>query len=404
MKRRNDPESEKSALETRVISAALELLEDGGPRSITFRSVAQRAGMPTASVQRRFGTKDRLLYAVYGVFVSRKDPALESIISRTAGRTPPLDAVPSLLTTLLADPARRASQITAIEFLLAVIRNPHFRPLARRWRDARIESWRRLVGAEELAEFLLELELGLALDSIGLPDDPVVALANNEIAAHALLDARTPQRFWFTSLLLPEITRQNEEIDCEVSPELEEFLDAGAKIVLKYGSEAISFRNVADHAQRTFASISSNFRRKDVLVASVCQHMVNTALSAAPPPLAGPRDLRRICEISCDLLTGGSGLRGDYYFLGQVEIRLLAARNNRFSGLARRMRMLNGLYPVSRNDPAYDPVSKEAFVVHSREIWSRGAALLQTAIQEDEALRPALLNRLMQCVERFEIP
>lgn len=47
-----------------VLDAATELIADRGPRAVTVRSIAERAGVNHALVHRYFGTKDDLITAV----------------------------------------------------------------------------------------------------------------------------------------------------------------------------------------------------------------------------------------------------------------------------------------------------------------------------------------------------
>jgi hypothetical protein len=149
--------------------------------------------------------------------------------------------------------------------------------------------------------------------------------------------------------------------------------------------------------------VASIFRRKDILLSSICDHLVARAMTIAPPPLSGPRDLAKICEITCDMLTAGGRFYGKYFFLGAVELRLLAARNIEFSHLAWRLRMMNGLYELRKDDPTFDEFSLPSFAVHARACWAYGAGLVQTATQAPEALQASLLARLKTGAPCFEV-
>lgn len=388
-----------------IVDAALALFGRDGLAGVTLRSVAELGEVPTATVQRAFGNKENLLRDVFSAFIDTTPNRLCHLVPEAGGSTPvPLRSLPAFLAACIAEPQWYARRVMTVEFLLAAIRDPQFRPLARQWHGLAIADWEGVLGPGEkaLATLLVELEVALTLDSIGMEADVALPLANAEIARTVLDPARHEDRYWFGILLRRAIAGEKDKPAGKDPSEITDFLDAGAQIVLERGCDAISFRQVAAKAARSFASVSSKFRRKDVLVSSICQHMVDVAMAQAPPPLEGPRDLRRICEITCDLLTGGNDLHGDYYFLGHVEMRLLAARNANFASMARRMRMLNGLYPLRRTDPTWDKFGESAFLVHAREIWSRGVALVQTAIQEDCDLRARLLERLMESAGRFE--
>ncbi|MFF3646494.1 TetR/AcrR family transcriptional regulator [Streptomyces sp. NPDC002564] len=65
----------------RIIEAAVELLENGGPDAVSTRAVAAAAGMQPPAIYRLFGDKDGLLEAVaehgYAQFLERKHARLD---------------------------------------------------------------------------------------------------------------------------------------------------------------------------------------------------------------------------------------------------------------------------------------------------------------------------------------
>lgn len=60
--RRESEESRRDAL----ISAALELVAEGGPQAATIRAIANRAGVTPGLIRHYFSTKDELTRAAYG--------------------------------------------------------------------------------------------------------------------------------------------------------------------------------------------------------------------------------------------------------------------------------------------------------------------------------------------------
>ncbi|WP_328484256.1 TetR/AcrR family transcriptional regulator [Streptomyces sp. NBC_00377] len=65
----------------RIIEAAVELLENGGPDALSTRAVAAAAGMQPPAIYRHFGDKEGLLHAVaehgYAQFLERKHAQLD---------------------------------------------------------------------------------------------------------------------------------------------------------------------------------------------------------------------------------------------------------------------------------------------------------------------------------------
>ena len=65
--RRESEESRRDAL----ISAALELLAEGGPQAATIRAIAERAGVTPGLIRHYFSTKDELTRTAYGYLMDR---------------------------------------------------------------------------------------------------------------------------------------------------------------------------------------------------------------------------------------------------------------------------------------------------------------------------------------------
>jgi TetR/AcrR family transcriptional regulator, repressor for neighboring sulfatase len=61
---RRDRPSGRAAVMDAVLDAATELIAERGPRAVTVRAIAERAGVNHALVHRYFGTKDDLIGAV----------------------------------------------------------------------------------------------------------------------------------------------------------------------------------------------------------------------------------------------------------------------------------------------------------------------------------------------------
>lgn len=65
--RRESEESRRDAL----ISAALELVAEGGPQAATIRAIAERAGVTPGLIRHYFTTKDELTRTAYGYLMDR---------------------------------------------------------------------------------------------------------------------------------------------------------------------------------------------------------------------------------------------------------------------------------------------------------------------------------------------
>jgi AcrR family transcriptional regulator len=254
-----------------------------------------------------------------------------------------------------------------------------------------------------LSRFIVEVEVAIILDSIGCDESLGLRLANIEIAEIALLNRPQPNHYWFQVLLKNAITSNDPLTRGDITSEnRQRILAAGSEMLIGQGADEVTFRSVAAKAGITFSAVASLYRRREVLLASICNFMVMRAITVAPPP-PGTRDLAWVCEVACDMLTGEGSFAGEFFFMGSVELRLLAARDSLASGLVRRLRVMNGLYEQRKDDPDYDPFGATAFAVHARQLWAQGAALILGATGSHEGLRPALLERLSAEAPRFEL-
>ena len=77
----------RAETEARLVEAAIQTLADAGYAGTSLGVVAERAGLTTGAVQRRFGTKAALLAAVYDELVERGLNSLE-VLAQSSGTDP----------------------------------------------------------------------------------------------------------------------------------------------------------------------------------------------------------------------------------------------------------------------------------------------------------------------------
>jgi AcrR family transcriptional regulator len=128
---RPEPPRGRDAVMAAVQAAAVELLADSGPRDVTVRAVAQRAGVNHALIHRHFGTKDGLIRAV--VTQQSRELAEQAATMRSANSAD-IDAAAMLrllkehgaywrvlARVVLDEPALLAGQLPAASAALAMI-------------------------------------------------------------------------------------------------------------------------------------------------------------------------------------------------------------------------------------------------------------------------------------------
>lgn len=75
--RGGDPQPEIDETASRILTAASELLQEGGPGAVSTRAVAARAGVTTMGIVTRFGSKAGVIDALYREGFGRLGQALD---------------------------------------------------------------------------------------------------------------------------------------------------------------------------------------------------------------------------------------------------------------------------------------------------------------------------------------
>ncbi|BDB39778.1 MULTISPECIES: TetR/AcrR family transcriptional regulator [Mycobacterium] len=86
--RRRQPVQERSRQRVaRMLSAALELLETGGEEAVTTRAIAERAGIPVATVYQFFPNRDAMLQEILADLLDRRDAEGALVLATLAPRS-----------------------------------------------------------------------------------------------------------------------------------------------------------------------------------------------------------------------------------------------------------------------------------------------------------------------------
>jgi AcrR family transcriptional regulator len=130
-----------------IADAALAELDESGIAAITHRAVAERAGVPAASLAHYFPTSESLVEAALDRMVDRELDQFAALGERLSPRDEPSEVLGHALADALLALVRHAgnAQLAQFEALVHLARNPAGSGTAARWMHA----------YEELAERLL---------------------------------------------------------------------------------------------------------------------------------------------------------------------------------------------------------------------------------------------------------
>ena len=383
-----------------LLAAALELLREAGLAQVTQRAVAARAGVPAATLQHRFAGKDEMLRQLFGRLFGDAELALRRLAEGPARPPLPPASVCALLTSSVVAPGRETPAL--LEALAQAVRSPVGRPAAQAWLGALHALWRRLLvehggDVDNAAWFLVELQIGVLLLSLGGGRLQETALANAELARFACFGPEAATGEWFSRLIRAEAGLLAQATLPDAGPErgalLQRLLEAGVALVAQSGPDELSFRTLAARAGTSLSAVTHHFPRRDRLLYAIYRHihdlLTSTAASAAASDPAG----HFVASVTDGEVAGAP------LFLVSTELSLAAARTPAFADMAWMIRLTRGGYVALRGDPAFDPASRRAFALHARSLWQSGCALVQAARVAEDAL-PDLLRRRHGFAER----
>jgi AcrR family transcriptional regulator len=397
------------------------LIARGGFRALTVRDVAAMADISFPSVQYHFPAKADLLAAVFAATAAQHCQTLDSLLPDVEpGAMGPI-ALSTLANAVLADWCTTHAELTlaAHEMLLAAYREPALAGAGAAWITRQHAAWTELIGRTtgtpdpDVAWFVLELLIGLSLTTLGCGRPIEAGLANHEILYFALIGPGDwpSMPVWYPALLA-SIDRQGPMDDAELSraplrsahPAAEKILKAGIAIVAEEGSGQLTFRGVATRAGVAVTSVTNNFHTRENLVYRVYRRIQDDMAGVASYRHGwdGPAE-----ELPSDLF--GTLLRtvmGDREpsFLAAYDLILAAARDERLSGQAWRMRMTRGVHLLVKRGLMPPPGPQSYFCSHIVSLWGMGVGLLHhirgATFDERRALMEA---RLRSGFERLPI-
>lgn len=349
---------------------------------LTIRSLAEAAGIPAATIQYQFGSKERLLVEALARLIERQIARLDDITGILPDRLDGVRSVASLLPHILGLGGReeRLAQLALLDLVAAALRNPRLMAVLEPW-SRRLEAfWRDIAGRAgvepHLAGFLVELHLGLMLHLTGI--EPALegqALAD-EIIGRALSPQSQQADFpWFRKLLGDALAAPMVAADIRAADtaNAQVIVDAAKRIVVKEGPTTLSFRTVAARAQTSVSAIAHYFPTRQSLVYAAYRAIHDELIVFTRD--AGLKSYQSYDPALADDIVGYSADGGVPLFVAFSEFELVAARHPDFADIARYARMTRGLYHTQGEGERFDPFDRDAFDSFALSFWMLGYAL-----------------------------
>jgi TetR/AcrR family transcriptional regulator, regulator of biofilm formation and stress response len=109
-----------------LLRAAVELLAQGGPRAVTHRAVAARAGVPQASTTYYFESIQQLTDEALRMHLSERTSELQAMIAEAGGKSESIEEIARALAEMLMTRSREIA-IAQFEVYMQAGRNPELR-------------------------------------------------------------------------------------------------------------------------------------------------------------------------------------------------------------------------------------------------------------------------------------
>lgn len=123
-----------------LVTAAAELLREGGFEAVRHRAVADRAGLPLASTTYYFASLEELVEQAVEYLGAVEAEELRDRVKALPRRRRGAEAAADLLVDLLAEDSTREHTISRYERYIACARNPALREVEQRMLRSRIEA------------------------------------------------------------------------------------------------------------------------------------------------------------------------------------------------------------------------------------------------------------------------
>jgi TetR/AcrR family transcriptional regulator, regulator of biofilm formation and stress response len=379
--------SETLSTAQKLADTAASLLAGQGPAGVTFRLVAEAAGLSVATVQHHFGTKEGLLHqALRGALAA--DASRLHTLATTINPHQPLTRaeIHALVRSLVMDAcgANAARTRARLAALMAATRDRTAQAAARRWLAAYrhfFESVLRELAPQprEAARFLVDAMLGVEIVSLGCRWNALVPLLNDELLGY-LVDAALMQgkaacppafRSNVAAMLHARALEPATPLAGKAAEARRQLLSAAAFVLARGGANELTHRAVAKEAGVSASSATYHFGTVGELMHAAYRHIHDGFARVAMPPQQPP--MGAFEAVLMAMLHSHHG--GAPAVLGSLEVLLASAYDETLAQMAWQTRLMRGVYYLHAPDAWDVTLGSADYFAHALSIWALGFSL-----------------------------
>ena len=377
------------------------LFRRDGPSGVTFRLVAEHAGVPFAGVRRHFGTKEEMLRHTVRRLADETAAMLAAEAAWLGTEKLPPAALADALSVFLAqaDLSAGGQSTTLLELLLIALRTPTLRPEVQPVIDALAGLWTPAAGDADLGWYLAELAVGLLIASSGAGHLAEIDLLNAEVARRALLGRLPNGAFWFERARRHAMANPPELIIAIPSGAVAtEIIRAAAAIFAAEGVDAVTYRNVAEQAGIPPSTVAYHFPTRASLVYAAHRQLADE-LYAHGEQLESKSGGR---YFSSDPAGYFRDMMLKANIAARIESQLIGVRDPNCRPLAHYLRVVHpSRGSVGKPDSGID--FSLYFDAQVLNFWHFGCGLLQVCRSPPDELAEALRRRFAFGLGRFDL-
>lgn len=359
------------------------LLRSGGLAGVTFRSVAESAGMHPANLQYRFGTKARLLECGVREVARRSLDDIDLVAAELpdAGLNDSAVAQLMRLTTTGRSDAARADALVLLELLLGRGEDAELHALTWPWVERLSSFWQKVAAAAGcdaiFGVFLADLHFGLLLHFSGSVNRVETDLVCAEIVDRSLMPFGPVRAPWFAHFFGQSLSQVPGAGDAEHPSEpARAILVAGVGILRTAGPRGLTYRALAEAAGVSVSAVTHYFATSRVLVYSVYRALHRALVDHTLAEVGASTEVDPAAALRIAAYGEESGLA---HFVCYSAFEIHAEQNPVFGGLARFFRMTRGLYHLRERIPGFEFCGPAAYNAFAHSFSLVGHMLRRTA-------------------------
>lgn len=271
-----------------LLAYGLEVVESGGLKALTLRSLAQKAGVSPSLLNYRFGSRDALVARLFEYAQDLDAQFWRACGETVASMTLSQDHVPAVSLSIVQTCIQRARSLERLRWICSTLgaRNPDYLPQAGVWAGLGIDFWTGLLrqaGADEaLGPSLAAAMAGAIRTGLVAQDNLLVSvwvsdsvLRATERLLHLPLSMQgdSPARAQIEALAKASLSPPPEgRTDTP-----ERILASAAALILSVGPDTVTHRDIAKHAGVSLSSLTHHFSSLDEIVRSAFERIYDRA-------------------------------------------------------------------------------------------------------------------------------